>query len=188
MEVELEKKEKIYFFSSLNFQQSDTLSAHPLSPSRCQGREVVTTWREKKSLRVFLAFFSSSKMEREPVPLCCPLCPCSLFPLSASTSTHMLTPHLPPTHFTPVHLAMPSLPVDALRLLARHELSTLLFLLFIIFHLMIFKSIPLLFHHPPPSNSPSPVSFWKLWIFCLARVNWSSKERRRPAAREPTST
>lgn len=34
---------------------------------------------------------------------------------------------------------------------------------------------------------PSPVSFWKLWIFCLALVNWSSRERSLPAARDPAS-
>lgn len=40
---------------------------------------------------------------------------------------------------------------------------------------------------PPPSCLPSPVSFWKLWIFCFALVNWSSSERSLPAARDPAS-
>lgn len=97
-------KRRKSFFSSLNFQQCDTLSSHPLSPSCCQGREGVTTWREKKSLRVFLAFFSSSKMEWEPVPLCCPLCSCSLFPLSASTSFTRAHP-TPSSH--PLHSCSP---------------------------------------------------------------------------------
>jgi len=34
---------------------------------------------------------------------------------------------------------------------------------------------------------PSPVSFWKLLIFCLALVSWSSRERSLPAASEPAS-
>lgn len=53
-----------------------------------------------------------------------------------------------------------------------------------------------IFLRPPPCPapprcavlcSPSPVSFWKLWIFCLALVSWSSRERSLPAAMDPAS-
>lgn len=87
----------------------------------------------KKSLRVFLAFFSAGEMERAGAPVL----PSALLLFISLRSFHFIhacSPHtfLPP-RFTPVHLAMSSLPVDA-QTGVLHTVLFLLFLFFLSFH------------------------------------------------------